>query len=121
MRPNASRRIRVEAGVASERLLASEDVLAQSAEEAGLDLSSWTIRIMQGDRIWGTVMKTAKGARRVPYQRRIHFACPHFRKRARSGAYGRGGWRSRPQDAGNRTGENAIIEAPEMGLGSRLH
>ncbi len=66
MRPNAARRIRVEVGVANERLLASEDVLAHSAEEAGLGLLSWTIRIMQGDRIWGTAMRTAQGARRVP-------------------------------------------------------
>jgi hypothetical protein len=62
MRPAASRRIRVEVGVAKERPSTSEGVLAQRAEEAGLDLLSWTIRIIQGDRIWGTAMKTARGA-----------------------------------------------------------
>ncbi len=85
------------------------------------DLSAWAIRIRQGEIEWGTRMKAAQGARRVRILRRILPASPCLGKRARPGAYGSGGWRDRPQAAGDRTGENTIIGAPNVGRGSRLH
>jgi hypothetical protein len=111
MGPNASRRTCVEVGVANERALTSENVLAQSARggRAGpveLDDTDHAGRYDMG--------KPRKGPEEC---HPCGGSSPHVpgSRNARPGAYGGGRWRNQPKAALDRTGENLITEASNVG------